>query len=132
MEKNKKLDFDVADDVVFFINNDSTFYRKHAFPAITKFTSICKKGKPSIGYFRPLANLAYKAYLDKYPHDQLPEELPMDVCHEICNLLFKQEHKHIKNKKGMSDNAGLPPEKDTDLLPESISKLCESIIRLMK
>lgn len=126
MDKNKKIDFDIADDVVFFINNDNAFYRKHAFPEITKFTSLCKKGKPSIEFFKPLAKSAYTAYLSKYPHDLLPPELPIDVCHEICNKLFKQEFKHIKGKKGMSDNAGMPSEN----LPESINRLCESISRL--
>jgi hypothetical protein len=116
MDTNKKLDFDLADDVVFFVNNDNTFYRKYAFPFITKFVAAYRKGKkPSISFFKPLSDTAYNAYKERYPDDRLPDTIPDSLCHEICNKLYSQEYAHLKQKK------------DGKSLPESIDRLCENV-----
>jgi hypothetical protein len=94
-----KLDFDLVDDVVYFINNDEEFYRKYAFPVVDKFVHLCKKGKtPSVGYFKVLANNGYKEYQVKFPHSNIPEKLPSPDLRDMCHKLFKQEFDRFHDK----------------------------------
>jgi hypothetical protein len=111
------LDFDLVDDVVFFINNDDIFYRKHAYPIIHTFEKKYKQGKKlSPKVFSNLAVQAYKQYQLKHPTNGLPDTLSNEHIENICNSLYKQERDHIEN-----------PGND---LSESINTICKRIDKL--
>lgn len=114
IDKKDDLDYDLVDDLVFFINHDTNFYREHAYPVIQKFALRCKKDKPpSSGIFKNVVRRAYLQYKEEYPSNNLSDQLNIDDLKLACDKLFKQEYDEVINKKVQ--------------LPESIDRLCESV-----
>lgn len=102
-DKNKngmddKLEFDLADDVMFFMNHDDDTYRRHLYPAMTKAKQSYGSGiKVDRNLFSSIVNNAYSNYCQKYPLRELPDTLPKEVTERICNSL------HAECKKKDSD-----------------------------
>lgn len=93
----KELGYDLKDDLVFFMNNDPTFYRKKYFPAMIKFNEYVKEGKiirPS--GLKPLVDEAYKIYKEKFPVEGLEQTLEAEMCESICEFIHEQEMKNCK------------------------------------
>ncbi len=87
---NTVLDFDLIEDVTFFLNNDDNIYRKFVFPAVQKCVEGNKKRlKTSPNIFKQAALEGYKAYLKKFPIRELPTELDEELCNEICGKMHE-------------------------------------------
>lgn len=97
-DKKKNLGYDLADDLMFFMNNDPDFYRKKYFPAMLKFDKYCKEGK-EVGSrgFEKLVKYAYECYQNKFPVEGLEKELSADVCEAVCKAIHTQETKSSKD-----------------------------------
>lgn len=98
-----EVDFDLQDDLVFFINNDPEFYRRSYFPFINKFNQHCSAGRVAHPKaFAPIVVKAYKEYKNKFPVEGLEEELPVDQIENICEKLQNEQlehyHKEQENK----------------------------------
>lgn len=98
--KNNGEDFDVAEDLVFFLNNDDDAYRRYTHPAIAKCVSSLKSNKgthPSM--FRIAALRGYKDYVNKYDLNKLPDVLDEKICDEVCKKLHDDTCKHVEEGK---------------------------------
>ena len=96
----KELDFDLADDLIFYMNNDDDVYRKHVHPVIAK----CVNGKKDNMEINPSAfanavKECYNSYLEEYPIRELPDSLDNKTLKEICEKFHEEVHKHIENGK---------------------------------
>lgn len=96
----KELDFDLADDLIFYMNNDDKAYRKYVHPIISK----CVKGKDKNEEVKPseFANAVkecYNSYLKEYPIRELPDSLDNKQLKEICEKFHEEVHKHIEDGK---------------------------------
>lgn len=90
-------DFDLAEDLVFFLNNDDDTYRRHTHPAITKCIHKIKANEnshPSI--FRVAALRGYKDYINKFNLNKLPDVLEEKVCDEVCRKMYEDTCKHVE------------------------------------
>jgi len=88
----KELDFDLHEDLIYFMNADPDFYRKTYFPIQNRFHSHCEAGRsvdPSA--FKPIIIKAYENYKKKYNIDSLEEQLKEEELLEICQKLHNQE-----------------------------------------
>lgn len=98
--EEKKIDFDLVDDVIYFMNNDPEFYRKEYFPFLTKFQHHCDKGNQvSPKAFFPVVSRAVDQYKTKFPVDGLEEAMNENQISEICEKLQSQELANYHNKK---------------------------------
>ena len=96
----EKLDFDLVDDLMFFMKASPAFYRKHFYPTIEKFHSRCKNNQvPDASFFKPLVSSAYKVYVNKYNLNELDDELPVDMLKEICLKLKHAELQSFKDRR---------------------------------
>lgn len=107
---DSKLDFDLQDDLIFFMHNDPEFYRKEYYPIHRKFKKILDSERNvSAKAFAPLVKKAYSQYLNKFkeelPVEKLEEELQEKELEEICEKLlsFETEHYH-KEKENQEKN----------------------------
>lgn len=94
--KPEKLDFDLADDLAFFIQNDPMFYRKEMYPVVVDFTSNAKAGrKSSPKIFVPVVKKAIKVYCTQfniplYAHSHFDKQLVADTASKLFEIETEQ------------------------------------------
>ena len=94
---NKEPDFDLADDLMFFMRNDPEYYKREFFPLSSKIKMALKKGQaltPSI--FKNAVKSAYSKYRTQFSLDNLPSSLEIDTLSEICKKLYSEETEFYK------------------------------------
>lgn len=95
-----EVDFDLHDDLSFFMNNDPEFYRQEYFPFLDKFNKHCDAGRavhPKA--FAPMVIKAYKVYKNKFPSEGLSDALSEEDIHDICEKLQSAQLKHYHEEK---------------------------------
>jgi len=106
---NNDLEFDLIDDLIEFINNDTTFYKEVYYPLVQKLRDNYKTGASlKKASFISMVKRAYELYKETYDVDQLPDTLSSDTVHDICNKLYQQEIDDIEKEKS-PDNEILSP-----------------------
>jgi hypothetical protein len=97
------LDFDLQDDLIFFMNNDPDFYRKEFHPFLTKYNRHCDAGRQvSPKAFFPIVKKAYEEYQSKFQVEKLDADLSEDTLTGICEVLngqCMQNYQEEKKKK---------------------------------
>lgn len=92
LNKNKDgIDYDLAEDLVFYMNNNDDVYRRSVYPTVAKCLEAFKQKKsvrPSV--FKQAALECYRSYQNKFPIRALPETLDEELCNEVCEKLFKE------------------------------------------
>jgi DNA mismatch repair ATPase MutL len=97
---NSELDYDLAEDLVHFMHNDDTAYRRHTYPAIMKCAdSVKRKAPTSSKMFAEAMKECYRLYKKKFPIRILPEELDNDICEEACQKMHEEALEHISSGK---------------------------------
>ena len=98
-DQGNKPQFDLKDDLEFFMRNDDDFYRRQYYPHIIKCKRYIESGKTlNPKAFRQLVDHAYECYTKKFPIRELPDTLEEEVRTQLCNKLTHDETKHIKDK----------------------------------
>lgn len=100
IEGGRELNYDLAEDLVHFMNNDDQVYRRIVYPKV----AICldsverkKKVKPSV--FRSAVEESYREYVKKFPIRELPDFIDEDVCEQVCDKMYEELRQHIKDGK---------------------------------
>ena len=99
-EDGRGIDFDLAEDLSFFMSHDDDTYRRHVYPTISKCLEMIKNKKstkPSV--FKAAVEESYKNYLQKYPIRELPDQLDNEMYEEICSKLHDDFCKHVEEGK---------------------------------
>ena len=94
------IDYDLAEDLVFFMNNDDDVYRRAVYPAVSKCIEAFEQKKscrPAI--FKQAALESYRIYAEKYPIRALPENLDEELCNEVCEKMYKELQDSLSEKK---------------------------------
>lgn len=96
----KELDFDLVEDLVYFMNNDDDTYRRHVYPSIVKcIHGIEKKKQVNPLLFKSAALESYKNYRNKFPISELPSTLDEKLTNEVCVKIHEEVCKHIEEGK---------------------------------
>jgi hypothetical protein len=82
----REIDFDLAEDLMHFMNNDDDVYRQHLFPIINKCKHNMSSMRPSM--FKPAVVKSYKLYVKKFPIRELPDQLDEKMCNETCKKMY--------------------------------------------
>ena len=97
-DDGNEIDFDLTEDLVFFLNNDDDAYRRHLLPAVHKFIDIQKAGKePKYNIFKTAVADGYKRYTQQYPMRELPDDIDTKTWKAACKQLFDQLSKDMKD-----------------------------------
>lgn len=90
-ESESGLAYDLAEDVVFFMNNDDDTYRQHVFPSVIEFLEMMKHNqKTSPAMFKNAAINSYKNYYSKFPIRELPVELNGQLAEAVCKKFYEE------------------------------------------
>ncbi len=99
-DEGREVDFDIIDDLIFFMNNEDELYRKHIIPLIAKCKSLLKnKEKITASIFKPAINACYKIYITEYPIRELDDTLDSDTLRELCKKLYTDLKDEIQDGK---------------------------------
>jgi hypothetical protein len=89
------IDYDLTEDLVFYMNNDDDVYRRVVYPSVVTCTNRLesnRKTNPSI--FTNAVKESYKQYLKKFPMRQLPLDIDEEVCKEACEKMHEEICQH--------------------------------------
>lgn len=90
-------EYDIVEDLIFFMNNDPGFYRHEYFPSVMKFRDCNKSGiKFESDKFKPMVEKAYKAYYRKFPVKNLKDKIENETIDEVCSKIYETELENIK------------------------------------
>lgn len=95
-----KTDYDVVNDLITYMRNDSTFYKTHYYPALHRISQKYKKtGKIDFQeYMKPVIKQAILTYCSVYNTPEEPHELFGDSEKTaIMDRITKDEVKQIRN-----------------------------------
>lgn len=93
-------DFDLHDDLIFFMNNDPEFYRGEFYPFLVKFKRHCEGGRSvRAKAFEPMVTKAYDMYKNKFPVNELEENLSQHDLKDICEKIQGQSLKDYHDEK---------------------------------
>lgn len=84
------IDYDLTEDLVFYMNHDDDVYRRVVYPSVVTCTDRLEKNQsttPSI--FTNAVKESYKQYLKKFPMRQLPQDIDEEVCKEACEKMLE-------------------------------------------
>lgn len=99
-EGKREINFDLSEDLIFFMHNNDDAYRKHLHKNIAKcMEAIKNKKKVKKDIFKPAIHECYKMYLKEFPIRELPETLDEKLCNEVCEKMHDEVHQHIKDGK---------------------------------
>lgn len=97
-DEGNEIDFDLADDLVFFLNNDDDAYRRHLLPAVHKFIDKQKAGEEiKCTIFKTAVADGYKLYTKQYPIRELPNDIDKKVWKTACKQLFDNISKDMED-----------------------------------
>jgi hypothetical protein len=96
----KKLDFDLAEDLVYFMHHNDDFYRKNFYPVLKMCKGSFDDGKNfSHRVFKPLINKAYESYKKEFPIRELEDELEPKFIERTAKQIYETELGHMKDGK---------------------------------
>lgn len=100
-EKSKhEPDFDVLEDLIFFMHNDDDTYRRHVYPVIRDCLEAVKiKKDTSPSMFATAVKNGYKNYLGNYGLQELPDDLDTKQIKEACKKMHEQVYQYISSGK---------------------------------
>jgi hypothetical protein len=97
-EDGNDIDYDLIDDLVFFLNNDDDVYRRCLLPAVHVFIDKQKADEETkYTIFKSAVAKGYKQYIKKYPIRELPSTLDTKVWRDVCKKLFDQISKDMED-----------------------------------
>lgn len=87
----REINFDLAEDLVYYMNENDNVYRRHVYPVVHKCVSMLdakKSADPQM--FADVVKECYKAYAREFPIRELPDDLSEELCKEICDKVYEQ------------------------------------------
>jgi len=92
-------DYDMADDIIFFMKNDSDFYRKHYFPLFVKISDMQKSDKDYDwgADVKQVILTAIKEYSEKFGVPLKVISKKQNLISNIKNQLWEHELENINN-----------------------------------
>lgn len=103
VEKDKdgsKINYDLVEDLVFFMNQDDDVYRRHIYPIIAKCVKQSKlKQKIDPMIFKSAVLEGYSQYIDEYPLKELPEKIEDKTCKAVCKKMIEEFKEHYSDGK---------------------------------
>lgn len=98
--EKREIDYDLAEDLIHYMQNDDDCYRRHLYPSIMKCSDRIELKQPTRpGIFADAIKECYKSYIKKFPIRELPDELSEQVVDEACKKIHEEICQDIKDGK---------------------------------
>jgi len=92
------INYDLAEDLAFYMHNNDDCYRKHVYPVIAHcLHQVKNKKSTSPEAFAKAVDECYENYIKEYPIRQLPDKIDKKLKEEICTRLHDELRGHIEH-----------------------------------
>lgn len=99
-ENGRNLNYDLAEDLVYFMNNNDDVYRRHLYPSIASCLDRINKNKSvNSSIFKEAVINSYNEYCKRYPIRELPSSLDEEMCKDICKKVLDELKQHVAEGK---------------------------------
>lgn len=101
-DQNKKetIDYDLTEDLIYYMNHDDTIYRKYVYPVVSRIINSIKKNKSiDVGIFKDMVNNSYLSYRKKFDIRVLPITLNDEQLKDVCNKFYNKLVTYVNNKR---------------------------------
>ena len=99
-EGRRELNYNLSEDLMFFMNNNDDAYRKHLYPAIVNCIKHHDSNKDfNSKIFTKAVNECYNMYIKEYPIRELPQSLDDKLIKEVCEKIHEEVCQHITDGK---------------------------------
>jgi|TARA_R110000851_G_scaffold248558_1_gene401079 hypothetical protein len=98
LDPNAPLPWNMVDDLISYMKNESGFYRKYLYPLLLDVQeAVANGGKYNKKDFIPIIDIAIKQYVKKFDIDRRPETVmsPADKM-ECVDKLLADEVENLK------------------------------------
>ena len=94
------LPYDVAEDLIIYMRNETMFYRKHLYPALVDVQEAVKNGKKyNKRSMFPVMEKAIQSYINRYGIKKMPEDLMNEEEKMDCvTRLLADEQENFRNE----------------------------------
>lgn len=99
-DNGRNINFDLDEDLIYFMNNDDHAYRRHFFPELVQCVEHIKAGKKyNSANLSPAVKECYGMYVKKFPIRDLPDQLDEEQLKQICEKIKDEVETHIEEGK---------------------------------
>ena len=97
-DEQGKYEFDLAEDLVFFMHHNDDFYRRHFFPILKTCKAQFESGGDfSHRVFKKVIEKAYDVYRKEFPIRELDDNLEEEFKEEVARHIHQTELQHMKD-----------------------------------
>jgi hypothetical protein len=97
-DEQGKYEFDLAEDLVFYMHHNDDFYRRHFFPILKTCKAQFESGsKFSHRVFKPVIKKAYESYKQEFPIRELDDTLEEEFTEQVAQHIYETELQHMKD-----------------------------------
>lgn len=94
------INFDLVEDLVFFMHNNDDAYRRHVYPSIAKCVEHSKSKKDiNPAMFKNAALESYNRYVTEFPMRELPNSLDNATLKQVCVKMKEDFNTHFNDGK---------------------------------
>tara|TARA_B100000424_G_scaffold179831_1_gene139064 strand:- start:1311 stop:1646 length:336 start_codon:yes stop_codon:yes gene_type:complete len=96
----QKIDFDLVEDAIIYMQNDPLFYRKEYYPVVSRLADAYRDGKSidSGKYLKQLITNGVNSYCKKYKLANMPDDIFNESDKQkILDKIFSNEIENIRN-----------------------------------
>jgi hypothetical protein len=91
-------EFDLAEDLVFFMHNNDDFYRSHFFPILKTCKAQFESGGTfSHRVFKKVIEKAYESYKKEFPIKELEDNLEEEFTEQVAHHIYETELQNMKD-----------------------------------
>lgn len=96
----KQINYDLVNDVIYYMNNNDNVYRQHLYPSIVNCVNRIKSNKSvDSNVFSQAVNAGYKSYINEYPIRELSDELSSSTRKKICDAILDKIKTDVSDGK---------------------------------
>lgn len=90
-EDGEGIDYDLTEDLVFYMNNDDDVYRRHVYPTVAKCIDKLESNQSfKSSLFTNAVKESYRTYIKQFPVRHLPQDIDDEICKEVCEKMHEE------------------------------------------
>lgn len=93
----REINYDLVNDLVYFMHENDDIYRRYTYPAILKYAKLRKQHSNAASVFKSAVNAAYPNYVREFPIRELPDKIDPELVSKVCQSLAAVVDRHVRS-----------------------------------
>lgn len=93
----RKINYDLVNDLVYFMYENDDIYRRYTYPAILKYAKLRKQHTNAASMFKTAVIAAYFEYIKEFPIKELPDQIDRSIAEQACRAMAQVVDRHVRS-----------------------------------